>query len=68
MPEVNGVPASQEETLGEELGVEAMAVEEARKRIHTQLDAGEDPLNPQRGERGPRGARAPALETSSQSQ
>eukprot|EP00971_Amphidinium_carterae_P120294 2383641-Amphidinium_carterae.1 len=44
MPEANGEPASQEATLGEEAEDVAMAVEEARKRIHTQLDAGEDPL------------------------
>eukprot|EP00971_Amphidinium_carterae_P296165 5882956-Amphidinium_carterae.1 len=46
MPEANGELANQEETLGEEPGDDAMAVEEARKRIHTQLDAGEDPLTP----------------------
>eukprot|EP00971_Amphidinium_carterae_P002713 53690-Amphidinium_carterae.1 len=44
MPEANGEPASQEENLGEETEDVALAVEEARKRIHTQLDAGEDPL------------------------
>eukprot|EP00971_Amphidinium_carterae_P106705 2113625-Amphidinium_carterae.1 len=32
--------------LGEELGADALAVEEARKRIHATLDAGEDPLTP----------------------
>eukprot|EP00971_Amphidinium_carterae_P014312 282814-Amphidinium_carterae.1 len=46
MPEVNGEPVNQEETHGEELGAAAMAVEEARKRIHSQLDAGEDPFCP----------------------
>eukprot|EP00971_Amphidinium_carterae_P192078 3811004-Amphidinium_carterae.1 len=45
MPEANGELANQEETLGEELGADAMAVEEARKRIHATLDAGEDPLS-----------------------
>eukprot|EP00971_Amphidinium_carterae_P016536 326639-Amphidinium_carterae.1 len=46
MPEANGELANQEETPGEGLGADAMAVEEARKRIHATLDAGEDPLAP----------------------
>eukprot|EP00971_Amphidinium_carterae_P238692 4738361-Amphidinium_carterae.1 len=46
MEDVSGERANQEETLGEEAGDDAMAVEEARKRILSQLDAGEDPLTP----------------------
>eukprot|EP00971_Amphidinium_carterae_P068593 1358122-Amphidinium_carterae.1 len=46
MEDVNGEQVSQEQQPGEELGADAMAVEEARKRIHATLDAGEDPLNP----------------------
>eukprot|EP00971_Amphidinium_carterae_P268229 5321646-Amphidinium_carterae.2 len=46
MPEASGEPPSPEATLGEEVGGDAMAVEEARKRIRAQLDSGEDPLTP----------------------
>eukprot|EP00971_Amphidinium_carterae_P094997 1879719-Amphidinium_carterae.1 len=45
MEDANCEQVSPEETLGEELGADTMAVEEARKRIRAQLDAGEDPLS-----------------------
>eukprot|EP00971_Amphidinium_carterae_P130812 2591456-Amphidinium_carterae.2 len=46
MKDVSGETASHDVSLGAELGADAMAVEEARKRIHATLDAGEDPLTP----------------------
>eukprot|EP00971_Amphidinium_carterae_P111402 2206534-Amphidinium_carterae.1 len=46
MEDVNGNSASQDVSPGEALGADASAVEEARKRIHATLDAGEDPLTP----------------------
>eukprot|EP00971_Amphidinium_carterae_P294961 5856929-Amphidinium_carterae.1 len=46
MDEASGDLASLEVEPGEGLGADALAVEEARKRIHATLDAGEDPLNP----------------------
>eukprot|EP00971_Amphidinium_carterae_P172508 3419264-Amphidinium_carterae.2 len=39
--------SSPEQPPGAALGADAMAVEEARKRIHATLDAGEDPLHSQ---------------------
>eukprot|EP00971_Amphidinium_carterae_P041071 806547-Amphidinium_carterae.1 len=45
MDDANGEPQNQEETPGEELGGDALAVEEARKRVHAALDAGESPLD-----------------------
>eukprot|EP00971_Amphidinium_carterae_P226288 4488552-Amphidinium_carterae.1 len=45
MEDVNGEPQNQEETPGEEIGDDALAVEEARKRVHAALDAGESPLD-----------------------
>eukprot|EP00971_Amphidinium_carterae_P311301 6187361-Amphidinium_carterae.1 len=45
--DANGDLPSQEPKPGAALGADAMAVEEARKRIHATLDAGEDQLNSQ---------------------
>eukprot|EP00971_Amphidinium_carterae_P226794 4498074-Amphidinium_carterae.1 len=45
MDDANGEPPSQEETPGAELGGDALAVEEARKRVHAALDAGGSPLD-----------------------
>eukprot|EP00971_Amphidinium_carterae_P191629 3802697-Amphidinium_carterae.1 len=52
MEDANGETPSQEETPGGELGDDAMAVEEARKRVHAALDAGESPLDFQPGTEG----------------
>eukprot|EP00971_Amphidinium_carterae_P218457 4336153-Amphidinium_carterae.1 len=46
MEDVSGSAANQDVLPGEGLGADALVVEEARKRIHATLDAGEEPLNP----------------------
>eukprot|EP00971_Amphidinium_carterae_P056013 1104778-Amphidinium_carterae.1 len=51
MDDASGEPPNPEQQPGEELGADALAVEEARKRVHATLDAGEDP-GQQCGERG----------------
>eukprot|EP00971_Amphidinium_carterae_P309966 6159740-Amphidinium_carterae.1 len=45
MDDANGETPSHEATPGVELGVDALVVEEARKRVHAALDAGESLLD-----------------------
>eukprot|EP00971_Amphidinium_carterae_P102166 2022284-Amphidinium_carterae.1 len=52
MDDVSGEPPSPGVKPGVEIGEDALAVEEARKRIHAALDAGEHPLHSQQDTEG----------------